>query len=118
MASRVRKPTAVITRQSAQVPGQLFGYSLQAIRLLNLALDASPGTVLSLEVFEDVGAVNDARKTLASQTKSGLETNPVFVMRGAPTERERTPQCQARLHLQAEQLVDHVQTSLLKGFSL
>jgi len=77
MASRAPKPIAITTRKSAQVPGQLFGYSLQPIRLLNLALDASPGTVLSLEVFEDVGAVDETGKTLASQTKSGLETNPV-----------------------------------------
>lgn len=77
MATRARKPTDVTTRKSAQVPGQLFGYSLQAIRLLDLALDASPGTVLSLEVFEDVGTVDETGKALASQTKSGLETNPV-----------------------------------------
>jgi hypothetical protein len=77
MASRARKPINVTTRKSAQVPGQLFGYSLQAIRLLSLALDASPGTVLSLEVFEDVGTVDDTGNALASQTKSGLETNPV-----------------------------------------
>jgi hypothetical protein len=77
MASSARKPTHVTSRKSAQVPGQLFGYSLQAIRLLNLALDAAPGTTLSLEVFEDVGAVDDTGKALASQTKSGLETNPV-----------------------------------------
>src|SRR5271156_1743486 len=77
MASSARKPTHVTSRKSAQVPGQLFGYSLQAIRLLNLALDAAPGTTLSLEVFEDVGAVDGTGKALASQTKSGLETNPV-----------------------------------------
>jgi hypothetical protein len=44
---------------------------------MSLALDASPGTVLSLEVFEDVGAVDQTGAALASQTKSGLETNPV-----------------------------------------
>ncbi len=77
MARRASKPIDITTRRSAQVPGQLFGYSLQAIRLLSLALDASPGTVLSLEVFEDVGTVDEAGQALASQTKSGLETNPV-----------------------------------------
>lgn len=77
MARKARKPIDIATRKSAQVPGQLFGYSLQAIRLLSLALDASPGTVLSLEVFEDVGAVDEKGNALASQTKSGLETNPV-----------------------------------------
>lgn len=77
MASRARKTTDVTSRKSAQVPGQLFGYSLQAIRLLSLALDATPGTTLSLEVFEDVGTVDGTGKALASQTKSALETNPV-----------------------------------------
>ena len=71
MAGRAGKPIDITARNSAQVPGQLFGYSLQAIRLLSLALDASPGTVLSLEVFEDVGNVDETGKTLASQTKSG-----------------------------------------------
>lgn len=77
MASRAKKPTEATSRKSAQVPGQLFGYSLQAIRLLSLALDAAPGTTLSLEVFEDVGGVDGTGNALASQTKSGLETNPV-----------------------------------------
>lgn len=77
MARRASKPVDPTTRRSAQVPGQLFGYSLQAIRLLHLALDAPSGTVLSLEVFEDVGAVDDCGNAVASQTKSGLQTNPV-----------------------------------------
>jgi hypothetical protein len=41
-----------------------------------------------------------------------------LAMCGTPTGRERTPQCRGRLHLQAEQLVGPVQTSLLKSFSL
>ncbi len=77
MPTRRRKPKDVLARKSAQVPGQLFGYSLQPIRLLSLALDAAEGTTLSLEVFEDVGTVAKAGDALASQTKSALETNPV-----------------------------------------
>src|SRR4029077_18286594 len=77
MARRAHKPIDGATRQSSQVPGQLFGYSLQAIRLLSLALDAAPGTILSLEVFEDVGVAEETGSFLASQTKSGLETTPV-----------------------------------------
>jgi hypothetical protein len=77
MATQARKPKDVSSRKSAQVPGQFFGYSLQPIRLLSLALDAAEGTTLSLEVFEDVGTVAEAGDTLASQTKSALETNPV-----------------------------------------
>ncbi len=42
-----------------------------------MALDAAEGTTLSLEVFEDVGTVTEVGDTLASQTKSALETNPV-----------------------------------------
>src|SRR6185437_251279 len=76
MATR-RTPKDLSARKSPQVPGQLFGYSLQPIRLLSLALDAAEGTTLSLEVFEDVGAVAEAGDALASQTKSALETNPV-----------------------------------------
>ena len=77
MSTQPRKPKDVLSRKSAQVPGQLFGYSLQPIRLLSLALDAAEGATLSLEVFEDVGTVTEAGDTLASQTKSALETNPV-----------------------------------------
>src|SRR5258708_40238501 len=77
MPGKANRPIEVTARRSAQVPGQFFGYSLQAIRLLSLALDALPGTVLSLEVFEDVGTVDETGKALASQTKSGWETNPV-----------------------------------------
>jgi hypothetical protein len=62
---------------------------------------------------------SDARNTaaLATSLDSPLRRigMVVLAMRGAPTERERTPQFQGRLHLQAEQLVDHVQTSSLKG---
>jgi hypothetical protein len=44
---------------------------------LDLALDAAPGTVFSLEAFENVGVVDEAGNAVASQTKSGLESNPV-----------------------------------------
>jgi len=77
MATRARKPKDISSRKSAHVPGQLFGYSLQPIRLLSLALDAPAGTTLSLEVFEDVGSVDGAGNAIASQTKTGLESNPV-----------------------------------------
>lgn len=77
MPTGARKPKDVSSLKSAQVPGQLFGYLLQPIRLLSLALNAAAGTTLSLEVFEDVGSVDGSGNTLASQTKSGLETNPV-----------------------------------------
>lgn len=77
MAQQPSKSTPGISRRSAQVPGQFFGYSLQPIRLLSLALDAAPGTMLSLEVFEDVGSRDTSGEAIASQTKSGLGANPV-----------------------------------------
>ena len=60
-----------------QVPDQYFGYSLQAIRLLHMLLEAGPGVTVSLEVFEDVGQVEPSGSTLASQVKSGLVKNPI-----------------------------------------
>jgi hypothetical protein len=63
--------------RSSQVPDQYFGYSLQAIRFLHLLLEAPAGTFVSLEVFEDVGALAPDGKVLASQVKSGLVKNPL-----------------------------------------
>jgi ABC-3C protein len=77
MARKGAKPTDVSTRKSAQVPGQYLGYSLQSIRLLELALDAQPGSTLSIEVFEDVGLVEADGRVTASQTKTALGTNPI-----------------------------------------
>jgi hypothetical protein len=70
------KPRENRTR-SSQVPEQFFGYSLQAIRFLHLLLEAPPGTLVSLEVFEDVGALAPNGGTVASQVKSGLVKNPL-----------------------------------------
>jgi hypothetical protein len=63
--------------RSSQVPDQFFGYSLQAIRFLHLLLEAQPGTMVSLEVFEDVGILAPNGQALASQVKSGLVKNPL-----------------------------------------
>jgi len=41
--------------KSAQVPGQLLGYSLQITECLRQLLIAQPGAIVSVEVFEDVG---------------------------------------------------------------
>jgi hypothetical protein len=70
------KPRENGTR-SSQVPDQFFGYSLQAIRFLHLLLEAQPGTLVSLEVFEDVGTLVPNGQALASQVKSGLVKNPL-----------------------------------------
>ena len=40
-------------------------------------MEAQPGTVVTLEVFEDVGTVAQNRQVLASQVKTGLVKNPL-----------------------------------------
>lgn len=64
-------------RKASQVPAQYYGFALQPIRLLDLALDAPSGSFLSLEVFEDVGLETASGIHVASQTKTGLVKNPV-----------------------------------------
>jgi hypothetical protein len=63
--------------QSSQVPKQYYGYSLQCTECVSALLDADPGGVVSLEVFEDVGLQSVDGKTLALQTKAGTGANPV-----------------------------------------
>jgi hypothetical protein len=63
-------------RRPSQVPDQYWGYSLQAIRFLQLLLERPSGTVVTLEVFEDVGASHPGGD-LASQVKSALVKNPI-----------------------------------------
>jgi hypothetical protein len=74
-----RVPTTAVKKRlrSSQVPDQYFGYSLQAIRFLQLLLEATPGTVVTLEVFEDVGVLIPNGRALASQVKTGLVKNPL-----------------------------------------
>jgi hypothetical protein len=64
-------------RKTSQVPDQFFGYSLQTTRFLQLLLSSAPGSLISLEVFEDVGVENPGGERVASQVKSGLVKNPV-----------------------------------------
>jgi len=64
-------------KRRTQVPGQYLGFSLQQTRFLQLLLRATPGTTISLEVFEDVGAELPNECKIASQVKSALTTNPV-----------------------------------------
>jgi hypothetical protein len=58
------------------VPDQYLGYSLQATRFLQLLLECSSGTMVTLEVFEDVGA-SHPQGQIASQVKTGLVKNPL-----------------------------------------
>ena len=61
----------------AQVPKQYYGYSLQCTECVNLLLDSDPGSVVSVEVFEDVGVTKLNGKVRAVQTKSGSGANPI-----------------------------------------
>jgi hypothetical protein len=60
-----------------QVPKQYYGYSLQCTECVNLLLDSAPGSVVSVEVFEDVGVTESNGKVKAVQTKSGSGANPI-----------------------------------------
>lgn len=64
-------------KHSAQVPGQFLGYSLQTSECLRQLLEAKSGTIVSVEVFDDVGVeLPDGTKN-AIQTKSALASNPI-----------------------------------------
>jgi hypothetical protein len=63
--------------KSPHVPAHYFGYSLQAQRMLVRLLNAEDDTVVSLEVFEDVGVENSSGNRIAEQSKSTLDGNPV-----------------------------------------
>jgi hypothetical protein len=64
-------------KKSSQVPGPFLGYSLQTTECLRQLLLGSPGTVVSVEAFEDVGVQDADGTTKAIQTKSALESNPI-----------------------------------------
>ncbi len=72
-----RRSTHRAAPNRTQVPDQYWGYSLQAVRFLQVLLEAPPGSAISLEVFEDVGRVDPNGSTVASQVKSGLVKNPL-----------------------------------------
>jgi hypothetical protein len=61
----------------AQVPKQYYGYSLQCTECVNLLLDSAPGSVVSVEVFEDVGVTESNGTVKAVQTKAGSGANPI-----------------------------------------
>jgi hypothetical protein len=61
---------------ASQVPGQFLGYGLQYSRMLFVLLEHPEDAIVSLEVFEDVGAESGG-KVLASQSKSSTTSNPI-----------------------------------------
>ncbi len=64
------------TKRSTQVPGQLYGYSLQLTRAAAHLLRAHQGQSISVEYLDDV-ATSDSLNKIAEQDKSGLAHNPV-----------------------------------------
>lgn len=73
------KPTPQKRTRSRNVPGQLYGYSVQQTRMLYRLLEHYPlssANAVSLEVLDDV-AVHKENGALAEQVKSGLAHNPI-----------------------------------------
>jgi hypothetical protein len=62
--------------RSSQVPGQLYGYSVQTTRAVAHLLRARPGQSVSVEHLDDVATESPA-STIVEQDKSGLAHNPV-----------------------------------------
>lgn len=64
------------SRRKTEVPGQALGIGLQYTRLVQLLLQAPPGSACSMEYLDDV-AQEDARGVKLGQSKSALTANPV-----------------------------------------
>ena len=76
MSTEVSSP-AKKRKASPHVPEQYRGFALQPTRMAMLLLKADEGSVVSLELIDDVGVENADDTKLASQTKSARKTNPV-----------------------------------------
>ena len=71
------KKINLIIKKTPQAPEQYLGYSLQATRFLARLLEAEPGWVVSLEVFDDVGVETADGYRIAEQAKSAKGDNPI-----------------------------------------
>jgi hypothetical protein len=63
-------------KRKTEVPGQALGYGLQYTRLLQLLLQAPPGSACSIEYLDDV-ALEGGDGIQLIQSKSALTANPV-----------------------------------------
>lgn len=63
-------------RRKTEAPGQALGIGLQYTRLVQLLLQAVPGSACSLEYLDDV-AQEDGQGVKLGQSKSALTANPV-----------------------------------------
>ncbi len=68
--------TGKVSYVSTEVPGSLFGFSAQVSRMLVRLLQAQPGSMVSVEVLDDVATEHDEH-VVAEQLKSSLSGNPV-----------------------------------------
>ncbi len=64
-------------KRSTHVPGQYYGYSLQCTHCTSQLLAAKPGSIVSIEVLDDVAVQSPDGDVEAVQIKSGLDTNPI-----------------------------------------
>jgi hypothetical protein len=64
------------TKRKTEVPGQALGYGVQYTRLLQMLLQAPPGSACSIEYLDDV-AREGADGVLLTQSKSALTANPI-----------------------------------------
>lgn len=67
---------AARSRRKTEAPGQALGIGLQYTRLVQLLLQAPPGSACSLEYLDDV-AQEDVQGVKLGQSKSALTANPV-----------------------------------------
>jgi hypothetical protein len=64
-------------KRSTHVPGQYYGYSVQCTHCTSQLLAAKPGSIVSIEVLDDVAVQSPDGDVDAVQIKSGLATNPI-----------------------------------------
>lgn len=69
-------PKAPRKRGKTEVPGQALGIGLQYTRMVQLLLQAPPGSSCSMEYLDDV-ALHDGGGVTLGQSKSALTANPV-----------------------------------------
>ncbi len=61
----------------ASASGQYYGYSIQPTRQCLRLLLAPAGSVVALEVLDDIDVIQPDKQVIAEQAKSGLVTNPI-----------------------------------------
>ncbi len=67
----------VAKKKSSNVPEQLRGFLAQETRMASLLMEASDGSVVSLEKLDDIAVEKPDNQVLAVQSKDCRKTNPV-----------------------------------------